>query len=66
MTPILCLAAIAVRFGIWPGVVSAQLAEPLPKLNYESTGDFFELPVCEHLLEPAGVRREFQGGYVRV
>jgi hypothetical protein len=43
---ILCLAA-AVRFGIWPGVASTQLPEPLSKLNYEPIADFFHLPAGE-------------------
>jgi len=56
-----CLAAVAVRFGMWPAMVSAQLPEPLPKLNYEPIADFFQLPAVEHLVEPAGVAVNSKG-----
>jgi DNA-binding beta-propeller fold protein YncE len=52
---ILHLVAEILWFCILSGLAFAQLQEPLPKLNYDMTADFFQLPPGEHLVEPAGV-----------
>jgi DNA-binding beta-propeller fold protein YncE len=62
MTPrILYHFAQIVAFSICPASVPAQLPEPLPKLNYQATSNFFQLPPGEHLVEPAGVAVNSKG-----
>jgi len=39
----------------------AQAPEQLPKLNYQTNSDFFELPSEEHFVEPAGVAVNSKG-----
>src|SRR5215472_16085131 len=46
---------------LWPQISSAQLPEQLPKLNYEISPDFFQLPLEEHFVEPAGVAVNSKG-----
>jgi DNA-binding beta-propeller fold protein YncE len=58
---ILHLVAGVSWFCILPGLVSAQIQEPLPKLNYALITDFFQLPPGEHLVEPAGVALNSKG-----
>src|SRR6516225_7605240 len=48
-------------FCICAGLALAQAPEPWPKLNYEATSDFFQLPPGEHLVEPAGVAVNSKG-----
>ncbi len=48
-------------FCFLPGLVLAQLPEPLPKSNYHVISDFFQMPDGEHLVEPAGVAVNSQG-----
>ena len=52
---ILHLVAEILWFCILSGLAFAQLQQPLPKLNYDMTADFFQLPAGEHLVEPAGI-----------
>src|SRR5437667_12546624 len=52
---ILHLVAEILWFCILSGLAFAQLQQPLPKLNYDMTADFFQLPPGGHLVEPAGV-----------
>ena len=42
-------------------LVSAQLPESLPRLNYEAIPNFFQLPADEHFIEPAGVAINSKG-----
>jgi hypothetical protein len=58
---ILHLVAEILCFCILSGLALAQLQEPLPKLNYDMTADFFQLPPGEHLVEPAGVAVNSKG-----
>ena len=48
-------------FCILSGLAIAQLPEPLPKLNYDMTPDFFQLSPEQHLVEPAGVAVNSKG-----
>src|SRR5438445_6069826 len=52
---ILHLVAEILWFCILSGLAFAQLQQPLPKLNYDMTADFFQLPAGEHLVKPAGI-----------
>ena len=38
-----------------PNQAFGQVSEPIPKLNYQVVSDFFQLPLDEHFVEPAGV-----------
>src|SRR5437016_14556733 len=58
---ILHLLAEILWFCILSGLAFAQLQEPLPKLNYDMTADFFQLPPAEHLVEPAGIAVNSKG-----
>src|SRR5439155_26717731 len=58
---ILHLVAEILWFCILSGLAFAQLQEPLPKLNYDMTADFFQLPPAEHLVEPAGIAVNSKG-----
>ena len=58
---ILHLVAEILWFCILSGLAFAQLQQPLPKLNYDMTADFFQLPPGEHLIEPAGVAVNSKG-----
>src|SRR6184192_3345940 len=48
-------------FCLLSGLAFPQLPEPLPRLNYDITPDFFQLPPGEHLIEPAGVAVNSKG-----
>ena len=58
---ILHLVTEILRFCILSGLAFAQLQQPLPKLNYDMTADFFQLPAGEHLVEPAGIAVNSKG-----
>jgi len=58
---ILHLVAEILWFCILSGLAFAQLQQPLPKLNYDMTADFFQLPAGEHLVEPAGIAVNSKG-----
>ncbi|PYV67987.1 MAG: hypothetical protein DMG96_37705, partial [Acidobacteria bacterium] len=58
---ILHLVAEILWFCILSGLAFAQLQQPLSKLNYDMTADFFQLPPGEHLVEPAGVAVNSKG-----
>ena len=58
---ILFHAVLAMSFCVRPEAAWGQLAEQLPKLNYETTPNFFQLPPEEHLVEPAGVAVNSKG-----
>lgn len=52
--------AAAVLFFL-AGLAAGQVPEAAPKLDYEKTADFFQLPPEEHLVEPAGVAVSSKG-----
>lgn len=58
---ILYHAVLAMSFCVRPEAAWGQLPEPLPKLNYETIPNFFQLPPEEHLVEPAGVAVNSKG-----
>ena len=58
---ILHLVAEILWFCILSGLAFAQLQQPLSKLNYDMTADFFQLPPGEHLVEPAGIAVNSKG-----
>src|SRR5213080_1635705 len=58
---ILHLVTEILRFCLLSGLAFAQLQEPLPRLNYDMMPDFFQLPLGEHLVEPAGVAVNSKG-----
>src|SRR5437660_9796481 len=58
---ILTLVAEILWFCIVSGLSFAQLQQPLPKLNYDMTADFFQLPAGEHQVEPAGIAVNSKG-----
>jgi len=60
---ILHLVAEILWFCILSGLAFAQLQQPLPKLNYDMTADFFQLPAGEHLVEPAGIAVNSKGTF---
>jgi len=58
---ILHLVAEILWFCMLSGLALAQVQEPLPKVNYDMSADFFQLPRGEHLVEPAGVAVNSKG-----
>jgi DNA-binding beta-propeller fold protein YncE len=55
--PLSILAALFTATAVFP----CRSEDPIPKLNYEVVGDFFQLPAGEHFVEVAGVAVNSKG-----